>query len=249
MKAKKIFAFPRHPIKIGPRAYDGSRLVPMVLFFAKPVDHAVCRGGFGERTLFLGLILVSMYKMHFARFGRRTYHSFQSMYQVSRKEGFPSFFRVLGRCIWGETTDHRAGKTQQHMLESLQIKEEPHLGIQKPVKGNNMPLWRMNESLIWRMNEPLIWRMIEPLCRMNEVHSSSKSSEIDCINTHQNQAEYSCLFLRLRTLNGSTLHKIRSLRLTECYIVCLLCFMFHFIFSAVSSLRSAVCSLHLSDTG
>ena len=52
-----------------------------------------------------------------------------------------------------------------------------HLGIQKPVKGNNMPLWRMI--------------------------------------------------------------KIRSLRLTECYIVCLLCFMFHFIFSAVSSLRSA----------
>ena len=116
--------------------------------------------------------------MNFARFGR-TYHSFQSVYQGIRKEGFPSFFRVLGRCIREETTDHRAGKTQQHMLESLQIKKEPHLGIQKPIKGNNMPLWRMN--------------------------------------------------------------KIRSLRLTEGYIVCLLCFMFHFIFSAASSLRSAVC--------
>ena len=117
----------------------------MVLCFTKPVDHAVCLGDFGERTLFLGLILVSIYTMNFARFGRRTYHSFQSVYQVSRKEGFPSFFRVLGRCIRGETTDHRAGKTQQHMLESLQIKREPHLGIQKYVKGNNMPLRRMNE--------------------------------------------------------------------------------------------------------
>ena len=137
------------------------------------------------------------------------------------------------------TTDHRTGKTQQHMLESLQIKEEPHLGIQKPVKGNNMPLWRMNESLIWRMNEPLIWRMIEPLRRMNEVHSSSKSSEIDCINTHQNQAEYSCLFLRLRMLNRSTLHKIRSLRLTECYICYVLCFTLYFLQSPVCSLQSA----------
>ena len=87
MKAKKIFAVPRHPIKIGPRAYDGSRLVHLVLCFAKPVDHAVCRCDFGERTLFLGLILMNVYTMNFARFGRRAYHSFQSVYQVSRKEG------------------------------------------------------------------------------------------------------------------------------------------------------------------
>ena len=140
MKAKKIFAVPGHPIKIGPRAYDGSWLLHMVLCFTKLVDQAVCRGDFGERTLFLWLILVSIYTMNFARFQRRSYHSFQSMYQVSWKEGFPSFFRVLGRCIRGETTDYRAGKTQQHVGIFANEERDP-VGDTKACKGKQYALF------------------------------------------------------------------------------------------------------------
>ena len=96
MKANKIFAVPRHPIKIGPRAYDGSRLVHMVLCFAKPVDHAVCRGDFGERTLFLGLILVIFMPVFEASDAERIYVS-----QNQSTTLFVGVILVKGRCFSG----------------------------------------------------------------------------------------------------------------------------------------------------